>query len=208
MKRYQVMKKFGNTCGIFSLLSSCLITVLLGLSMFKAQAQSVDEVQAQPVDIRQGAEWKYFKGVTRPPFKFSHINFDDSKWLKGKSNFGYGNIAGVIHNTKLDDMRGRYRKIVVRRTFTIDDCDEIEKMFLKVKSDGAFIAYLNGIKMIESEFKTDKKLDLSGWCHELLPGTNVITIEGENDDINSRSFQFLPEFQVTKKETKEIEELK
>ncbi len=41
-----------------------------------------------------------------------------------------------------------------------------------------------------------EQLDISGFAHELFPGTNVLGIQGFNDDIDSSNFSFIPLFKI------------
>jgi len=192
--------------GIFNVPLSCFLSFILVVFMIGTITQTVqaktsdnhEGVESKLVkgkkkhkDILEGEEWKIFKGDKKPKFKWSHRGFDDSKWLKGQSGFGYGNSKC---KTNLNDMKGRYDCIFVRHEFTVDDPHAIKRMTLTIDSDGAFIAYLNGIEVIRSKVKMNEELDISGFAHELFPGTNVLSIQGFNDRINSGDFTFIPTF--------------
>ena len=180
-------------------LSFTLVVFMLGTFTKTVQAKPSDnnegaewklpKAKKKPKDIREGDEWKIFKGDKKAKFKWNHRGFDDSKWLKGKSGFGYGNSKS---KTKLNDMKGKYDNIYVRHEFTVDDPDTIKGIILTIDSDGAFIAYLNGIEVIRSKVKMNEELDISGFAHELFPGTNVLGIQGFNDRIDSNDFTFIP----------------
>ncbi|GJQ60610.1 MAG: hypothetical protein D8M57_13710 [Candidatus Scalindua sp. AMX11] len=162
-----------------------------------AELKTVKEsIRPESQDILDGAQWKLFKGDKNPRSKWNHIGFDDKKWLRGKSGFGYGNSKSKF---KLNDMKNRYDNVYVRREFTVEDLDNIEKIILRIDSDGAFIAYLNGIEIIRNKVRMNEDLDISGFTHELLPGTNVLSIRGFNDKIDSRDFTFIPQLKFIKK---------
>ncbi|MDR4498056.1 MAG: hypothetical protein MRK02_09090 [Candidatus Scalindua sp.] len=182
-----------------SFFSFILAVFMLGIFIQTVQAKPSDnhgnaeskvaKSKKKPEDIREGDEWKFFKGDKKPKFKWNHVGYDDSKWLKGQSGFGYGNSKS---KTKLNDMKDKYDSIYVRHEFTVDDPDKIKGMILTIDSDGAFIAYLNGIEVIRSKIKMFEELDISGFTHELFPGTNVLGIEGFNNRIDSEDFTFIP----------------
>ncbi|RZV71981.1 MAG: hypothetical protein EX341_14735 [Candidatus Scalindua sp. SCAELEC01] len=153
-------------------------------------------IKPESQDIPDDAEWRLFKGDKKPHFKWNHIGFDDKMWLRGKSGFGYGNRKSKF---ELSDMRGNYDHIFVRREFTVDDPDAIEKVLLTINSDGAFIAYLNGIEIIRNKLRMNEELDISGFTHELLPGTNVLSITGFNNRIGSKYFTFIPTLKFIKR---------
>ena len=175
------------SCGIFNAPVSFFLSFILFVFMLGIVTETV---QAKQPDILGGDEWKFFKGDKKPKFKWNHIGFDDSKWLKKKSGFGYGNRN--LLKTDLRDMKGKYDTIFVRREFTIDDPDAIKGILLTIDCDGGFIAYLNGIEVIRNKVRMYEDLDISGFIHELLPGTNVLSIQVFNDKIDSEAFTFIP----------------
>lgn len=146
------------------------------------------------VIIKEGDEWHYFKGKSEPPDKWFYRDFDDTTWLKGASGFGYG---ASTHNTLLDDMMGNYQSVYIRKEFTVLHHNKIKSLELSVVCDGPFVAYLNMIEAIRSKKKgRGDSLILTGFGHELDPGTNVLSIKCSNDDINSESFTFIPYFHL------------
>jgi len=165
-------------------------------------AADVTKVEARAiVQVSEGDEWRYFKGTTKPPYKWTDAGFDDSNWLKGLTGLGYGRG----NRTYLGDMQGNYSTVYARRQFTINDIYTVTGMTLSIACDGAFIAYLNGVEIIRNDFVIPstttaippaEQLDISGFIHELLPGKNVLSVECRNDDISSRDFSFVPVFKV------------
>jgi hypothetical protein len=118
---------------------------------------------------------------------------------KAPSGFGYG--IGK-HNTLLDDMKGRYQSVYVRKEFTVlyQDTHRIKTIVLSVKCTGPFVAYLNMIEAIRSKKQgRGDQLILTGFGHELDPGINVLSIQCNNNDINSDSFSFILSFQLIEK---------
>ena len=160
-------------------------------------AADVTKVEARAiVQVSEGDEWRYFKGTTKPPYKWTDAGFDDSNWQKGLTGIGYGRG----NRTYLGDMQGNYSTVYARRQFTINDIYSVTGMTLSIACDGAFIAYLNGVEMIRNASvnttASAERLDISGFIHELLPGKNVLSVECSNDDINSKDFSFIPVFVV------------
>lgn len=146
------------------------------------------------INIKEGDDWHYFKGIHLPSDKWYYRDFNDSTWLKGSSGFGYG--VGK-HNTLLDDMKGHYQSVYVRKEFTVLYHNRIKSIALSVVCDGPFAAYLNKIEAIRSKRQgRGEPLILTGFSHELEPGINVLSIQCSNDDINSESFSFIPSFQL------------
>ena len=175
-----------NNTALNLFLSFVFVVFMIGAFVQAVQAQSV-------VNIVEGDEWRYFKGIEDLPYRWNHIGFDDSSWLSGPSGFGYGS---GYYNTALDDMQSNYESIYVRREFTVSNAAVVTGMTLSVVCDGSFIAYLNGIEVMRSDIQINEQLDISGFAHELHSDINVLAIQCSNDDISSSSFSLIPSFRV------------
>ncbi len=163
----------------------CLVIFIFSLTSYPAYG-------ARTVHIKEGDTWHYFKGPGGPPDKWQHTGFDDSGWEQGPSGFGYGKGK---NNTLLNDMKGKYKTVYVRREFTIMNYSRINRVTLSLVCDGPFIAYLDGIEVLRSRKRQRGDiLDLSGFAHELDHSRNVVAIQCSNDDINSDDFSFIPVF--------------
>ena len=165
------------------------ITALLCIGwMYAAAAEG-----ASTATISEGDEWQYFKGTEKPPSKWNYLSYDATGWLKGRTGFGYG---AADFNTSLNDMKGIYQTVYARREFPINDPLHVRAMNLRVRCDGPFAAYINGIEVIGNSEPVDELLDISGFADMLHSGTNVLAVQCTNDDINSDDFSFTPSFEV------------
>ncbi|MCH7686165.1 MAG: PQQ-binding-like beta-propeller repeat protein, partial [Planctomycetes bacterium] len=90
--------------------------------------------------IPQGAVWQYWAGKSDPPENWTAPSFDSRAWKKGKAGFGYGDRDD---QTELD-MKGKYTRVYIRRSFAGKDLADAGELGLMVNYDDAFIAYLNG----------------------------------------------------------------
>lgn len=125
--------------------------------------------------------------------------FSDHSWDQGNSGFGYGDSDDV---TVLDDMAGNYTRVQIRKSFTIDR-DLPEVIYLYIRFDDAFIAYINGrevcrspnivwdqvTKQHEATYFEEYPLLVKGF---LSKGSNVIAIEGFNQRVSSSDFTLDP----------------
>lgn len=169
-----------------------------GIFQQNAYAQTTS-VPSSKVQIKEGDEWRYFKGVQeqKPPRGWKSSGFDDSNWQRGQSGFGFG--QGRNRNN-LRDMKGNYLTVYVRRGFIVNDIHAVTNMTLSIDCDGPFIVCLNGIEIIRNRSGMQaEQLDVSGFIHELFPGENILTVEGSNDAINSDDFSFTPSFELTER---------
>jgi hypothetical protein len=100
--------------------------------------------------ILEGDSWKYFKGTREPDgtgLDWTLDGYADGAWATGASGFGYGDNDDA---TALDDMRGAYVSLYVRKSFRLDDLARITGMKLVIDYDDAFVAYLNGGEVARS----------------------------------------------------------
>jgi hypothetical protein len=158
----------------------------------------------------KGREWSFFKGNQKPPRKWNHEEFDDSHWMKAAKGVGYGKGRSSFI---LDDMKGKYRRVYGRRHFYVQNPQAVREMSISVVCDGPFAAYLNGMRVIRNvkglsrpnpvkgENPIGEELDISGWAHELNSGLNVLSVQCDNDDIDSRNFIFIPSLNIVEDES-------
>ncbi len=184
-------------------LALSLILLVGCLSGQNVYAQSSAENTISTLLISEGSTWHYYKGVEKPPQKWTHSGFDQSSWQEGQSGFGYG--AGA-NRTYLADMQGNYSTLYVRQEFMVNKIQNVTGLILSVSCDGPFIAYLNGIEVIRTNtiqldnMSQAEQFNISGFKHELFPRDNVLALECNNDDISSDVFSFVPTFEVFESE--------
>jgi len=98
------------------------------------------------------SQWKYQKGFaeasTPDPASWRTPGFDDSSWLAGQGAFFYENQPGggtsYTGNTDLTDMFGGYSSVFLRRTFVVNNVNDLSELQLSGVSDDGFLAWING----------------------------------------------------------------
>ena len=161
--------------------------------------------------IKVGDEWSFFKGTRPPPRGWRSVSFDDSGWLRGRSGIGYSN--DVHYGTVVEDMRGNYVTVYMRRAFSISDPASVVGLRLGVQYDDGFVAYLNGVEVARSASmgapnipvpydrcavsKHDEELPEEIFPIELKDGLlsrgkNVLAIEFHNEWIKSSDAGMIP----------------
>jgi len=158
--------------------------------------------------IAPGDTWKFFCGAG-PRGELSdawkEANFDDSHWQTGASGFGYGDSDDA---TILDDMRGNYVTVYIRKGFSVSSLSGDEIVELVIDYDDGFIAYLNGREVARRhmpdgpanhtttatshEAGTPETIVLGTAGDLLNDGQNLLTIEGHNTSVNSSDFSLIP----------------
>jgi tetratricopeptide (TPR) repeat protein len=154
-----------------------------------------------------GASWRFFRGREEPPAAWMSPEFDDSTWESGPSGFGHGKYEAA---TLLNDMRGSYSSVYLRRTFSIEDSSQFEDFILRVRSDTGFIVYINGKEVARAGIGGEKtRIPFDGIAnHDMVwhqpvyefrsdpelfhAGRNVMAIQGLSASLESPDFLLLP----------------
>ncbi|MHC4216752.1 MAG: hypothetical protein ACYSWP_25690, partial [Planctomycetota bacterium] len=178
-----------------------LLTIIVS-TIAPATTINVDGDSAGNDLIAPGETWKFFKG-TEPPGSpadaWKDIDFDDSNWQNGPSGFGYGDNDDA---TVLDDMRGNYLSVYIRKEFSASSLSSDEVVTLEIDYDDAFIAYLNGTEIARAHMPegtaaydtraaTTHEAGLPetfvlGTVSDLLnAGSNILAVEGHNGSASS-----------------------
>jgi hypothetical protein len=160
--------------------------------------------------VPRGHVWRYLEGIDDPPADWNAPSFDDASWGSGPAGFGYGypDVA-----TELDDMRGAALVLYLRTDFVVDDPREVSGLVLDVDYDDGFVAFLNGAEIARANvdprqtsmtpaFRSHdagsfEPFDASDLRALLVPGRNVLAVEGHNVTIDGRDFLLHPELVVT-----------
>lgn len=90
----------------------------------------------------------YLVPVSEPPSGWSSLGFDDSSWLTGKGNIGYGEVDDSTVLT------AGVTSLYLRINFNIPDRSAISAMKLYVDYDDGFVAYLNGHEIARANLGT------------------------------------------------------
>lgn len=141
--------------------------------------------------------------------------FDDSAWLSGTTGVGYSYSRYI--GLDVSAMAGVNRTVYVRVPFVVDDPSVIRSLTLSVKFDDGMIAYINGHEVArynapDAGTETWNSGATANWpiarfvypmdfeIHELdflHVGTNVLAIQGLNDEVNGADLLVLPELTAT-----------
>jgi len=165
-----------------------------------------------------GSGWRYFKGTTEPSpgaegeptTAWATIGFDDAGWRRGVTGIGYGDGDDAI---VLDDMRGNYLSIYLRRRFIMEDPAQLEKLILEIAYDDGYVAYLNGEEIARSANMVNRGnppahnrnangnhevtegpeyIGLKRARNIMKPGENVLAIQAHNGSLGSSDLSVLP----------------
>ncbi len=162
---------------------------------------------------KENSVWRFKKGTEEasdPIDAWRQIDFDDSSWEEGIAGFGYGDNDDA---TVLDDMRSSgdnpgYLVVFIRKRFTLESLEGIDRLFLWMLYDDGFVAYLNGREVARAGVQDDPPLitskartheatrpelfDISDSVDYLRVGENVLCVQGHNASTSSPDFSLHP----------------
>ena len=87
--------------------------------------------------------WYYFVGASAPPTNWNELDFDESSWSSGPGGFGYGDEDD---NTTITNTLA----VFFRKSFQVDELDEIVSAAIHGDYDDGFVAYINGVEIARS----------------------------------------------------------
>ena len=176
-------------------------------------ANTVNQVIRRTHLVRSGDEWRYFKGLleaTKPIDAWRKFGFDDSgpAWLSGTTPMGFGfSDCGTL----LEDMRGSYVSIFMRKDLFLEDPASVTTPILRIDYEDGFVAYLNGVEVARRmlgkpgstvyyntmadvhEAGIAEEIDVSGYISVLQAGWNVLAVQAHNSSSKSADFRIVPE---------------
>lgn len=156
-----------------------------------------------------GSTWSYRKGTaeaSNPTTAWRDPAFDDSAWSTGPLPIGYD--PTVVMHTPLDDMRGGYRQVFLRKHFTVTRAATVTTLHLAAQFDDGFKLWLNGVPLLDvnmsagevpfdansinpaREDDTFTAYDLPLPAGALREGANVLAVQFANVDISNSSDAF------------------
>lgn len=190
-------------------LSFMIILVILAGTFASATTINVDGGSGGNDIVASGDAWKFFKGTEppgNPPEEWTSVGFDDSQWQSGPGGFGYGDNDDA---TVLDDMRGNYVSVYIRKEFSASSLSPDDIISFEIDYDDGFIAYLNGTEIARAHMAGGNaaydstaasaheagspETFVLGTAGELLnAGINILAVEGHNVSSSSSDFSLIP----------------
>jgi hypothetical protein len=172
---------------------------------------SSDHSQSRNFLVGSDALWRYKAGTAKSMDDWRQLDYDDTHWRAGKAGFGYGDDSD---RTDLADMHGEYAALRIRQQFNVEQPAQIKKLYLYIRFDDAFIAYLNGEEIARSHVTDDwngrtiesheassfERFSVHDAIDLLHEGRNVLAIVGFNRSLDSSDFVLHPV--LTTKRTK------
>ncbi|HXG47979.1 MAG TPA: immunoglobulin domain-containing protein, partial [Methylomirabilota bacterium] len=162
--------------------------------------------------IETGAVWRYLDTGIDPGTAWRELSFDDSAWLAGPAELGYGDAAeGRPEATVLDfgpNPNAKRPASYFRRPFTVTAPGLFTDLELHLLRDDGAVVYLNGVEVFRSNMPTGLvqmttlALAAIGGADEttflrtnlgtlpLRAGTNVVAVEVHQSSVRSSDLSF------------------
>jgi len=118
------------------------------LLIFASEKNRSEYIRHWETIIDWGDDWKYLLGTSEPPSTWKNIGFNDQTWSVGSSGFGYGD------NDDSTIVPSSINSVYVRKTFNVQDVNDIFAVVLHVDYDDGFVAYLNGVEIARANIGT------------------------------------------------------
>ncbi len=158
--------------------------------------------------INQGDNFRFLVPTSNPPSTWKTLSFDDSTWQIGKSGFGY---ADGDDETQIDS---GISSVYVRKSFTINNFEQMTEVWFDIDFDDGFVAYINGTEIARSNilgespsFDTVTVTDREALMYQsgapvrfpvndfetlLTNGENILSIQVHNHNSNSSDLSLIP----------------
>ena len=175
---------------------------------------------ATSVLVSTGSVWKYLDTGTDQGTNWITTGFDDSSWLAGPAELGYGDKAdGRLEATVIGfgpNAASKYITYYFRQSFLELDPTAYTNLHVRLMRDDGGVVYLNGVEIFRSNLPagkiTSSTLALSsvGGAAEttffetnapaslLLNGTNILAVEIHQNQIASSDISFDLELKGTR----------
>jgi hypothetical protein len=178
--------------------------------MIRASDRDINYLSHFKSIIREGDQWQYLIPSQSIANSWKTLGYDDSGWESGTAGFGYGDEDD---QTLLPEGT---RSVFLRKTFHLENTENILELLAHIDYDDAFVAYLNGIEVARANIGSPGDLtpywesattdheaqmyeggepilfDLSNFKSALNTGENVLAVQVHNVSSSSSDMSFIP----------------
>ena len=128
---------------------SCVSFKLWALAIVVA-AVSLISASGQPGTlVTSGSVWKFFDGGSEPS-GWKALNFDDSGWLMGPGELGFGDGDESTLLNRTNILGETNTAFYFRRKFTLADPSAYSNLLVRIRRDDGAVVYLNEVEVFRS----------------------------------------------------------
>ena len=102
----------------------------------------------EAVLIAKGSRWRYLDTGEPPGENWIDGEFDDSLWLEGPAQLGYGEGDEATRIRFGDDPGNKHITTWFRRAIVVDDPGRLDALKLLLQSDDGAVVYINGHEVL------------------------------------------------------------
>ena len=176
------------------------------------RSSSAGQIGPRSTYIAPRSNWRYRRGTSEASAPISAWRdpdfIEDASWEDAFTVIGYGDGDD---DTLLDDMRGNYSTIYLRKEFVVPADGVPSRLLLRCYIDDGAVVWINGVEVARFSVSSgDKFHDSTGNSHEgaweeelinnagniIVGGTNVVAVHALNATLNSSDFSFDLELKV------------
>ena len=117
------------------------------LALFVALAFAPATRAADTILVPTGATWKYLANGTDQGTAWRAASFNDSTWLSGPAQLGYGDGDEATTLGFGPDANNKYITSYFRRAFNVTDASLFNGLTLRLLRDDGAVVYLNGVEV-------------------------------------------------------------
>ena len=158
--------------------------------------------------ISKSSLWKYLDNGTNQGTAWTLLSFNDSAWLSGFAELGYGDNDETTIIGYGPDPNNKYITTYFRQTFNISNASLYRGLRMNLKRDDGAIVYINGTEVYRSNmpsgpvtYTTLAKAAISGGAEKyftlislynasILTGMNQIAVEVHQNAVTSSDISF------------------
>lgn len=94
--------------------------------------------------VSMGTSWKYLDDGSDQKIAWRDLYFDDSSWLKGMAELGYGDGGEATVVSYGPNVNKKYITTYFRKHFNIDNTSVYRNLTIRIQRDDGAVVYLNG----------------------------------------------------------------
>ena len=158
--------------------------------------------------VPTGSVWKYYDSVTNEMPGWNTPAYNDSTWLAGPAQLGYGDGDEATVHGFGPDSNNKYITYYYRRSFVVSDASQVTSLLLRLIRDDGAVIYLNGVEAARFNmsagtvtYTTFAAAAVTGTDEStffptnispslLVSGTNLLAVEMHQDSVTSSDISF------------------
>ena len=166
-----------------------------------------DNTAAEDLLVPFGDTWNYLDTGVDPGATWIDVGFDDSAWLSGAAELGYGDTQ-TTEISFGSDAANKHITSWFRRSFSVANAAEVSRLKLSLKRDDGIRVFLNGTEIARDNLTTgtvnaatEARNDVSSSNEGtllhfnvdpalLIDGVNIVAAEVHQEDSDSSDLSF------------------